>query len=243
MRSWSFERDSRMTNRRTLGVVIAALAITGCTEHERETAGGGSASPKQVIWRLDNLDSIGGHGVTVEGDPALIDTPNGRAIEFDGVDDGIFLDVHPLAGMSTFTVEVVFSPYAGGAPEQRFFHMQEGVSDQRVMFETRLVENELWFLDTFIYSGDQKIPLYAIDNKHPVGSWYHAAIVVDGTSFKHFVNGALELSEAIQFTAPEPGRTSLGVRINKVNWFKGAIRTARFTPRALAPEEFLTAED
>ena len=111
------------------------------------------------------------------------------------------------------------------------------------MFETRLVDDDLWFLDTFIYSGDQKIPLYAVDNKHDVDAWYHAAIVVHEGLFKHFVNGQLELSEPIQFEAQEPGRTSLGVRLNKVNWFKGAIRTVRFTPRALAPEEFLTAED
>jgi len=203
----------------------------------------GRAMGEQLTWRIDNLVEIAGHRVTVLGDPVVIDTPRGKAVEFDGIDDGVFIDVHPLAGMSEFTVEVVFKPYKDGAPEQRFFHMQEDPSQERVMFETRLVDDDQWFLDTFIYSGEQKIPLYAIDNKHAVGSWYHAAIVVDGSSFKHFVNGELELSEAIQFEPQGAGRTSLGVRLNKVNWFKGAIRTARFTPRALTPEEFLTAED
>jgi hypothetical protein len=37
--------------------------------------------------------------------------------------------------MSEFTVEVVFNPYVDGAPEQRFFHMQEDDSEDRVMFE------------------------------------------------------------------------------------------------------------
>jgi len=203
----------------------------------------GRAMGEQLTWRIDNLVEIAGHRVTVLGDPVVIDTPRGKAVEFDGIDDGVFIDVHPLAGMSEFTVEVVFKPYKDGAPEQRFFHMQEDPSQERVMFETRLVDDDQWFLDTFIYSGEQKIPLYAIDNKHAVGSWYHAAIVVDGSSFKHFVNGELELSEAIQFEPQGAGRTSLGVRLNRVNWFKGAIRTARFTPRALTPEEFLTAED
>jgi hypothetical protein len=27
--------------------------------------------------------------------------------------------------------------------------------------------------------------------------------------------------------------------MNRVYWFKGAIRKARFTPRALTPEEFM----
>lgn len=203
----------------------------------------GRAMAEQQTWRIDNLVEIAGHRVTVLGDPVVIDTPHGKAIEFDGIDDGIFIDVHPLASMTEFTVEIVFSPYRDGAPEQRFFHMQEDPSQERVMFETRLVDGDQWFLDTFIYSGEQKIPLYAEDHQHQVDSWYHAAIVVDGSSFKHFVDGELELSEAIQFEAQGPGRTSLGVRLNKVNWFKGAIRTARFTPLALTPEEFLTAED
>lgn len=220
-----------MNIERIVSVLTAGLAICSC------------ASAEQDIWRLDNLETIGGYDVTVEGDPKVIDTPHGQAIEFDGVDDGIFLDTHPLAGLSTFTVEVIFSPYKGGEPEQRFFHMQEEPSQERVMFETRLVDGDLWFLDTFIFSGDQKIPLYADDNKHKLGLWYHAAIVVDGDSFSHYVNGELELSEAIRFEPQLRGRTSLGVRINRVNWFKGAIRTARFSPCALTPDEFLTVED
>ena len=203
----------------------------------------GLAVADSTVWHLDNLDEIGGFDVTVQGAPGIIDTPGGKAIEFDGIDDAIFLDVHPLAGMSTFTVEVIFTPYEGGEAEQRFFHMQNGSSDERVMFETRLVQGGHWFLDTFIYSGEQKIPLYAIDNKHETGSWYHAAVVVDEDSFTHFVNGQLEMSEPMKYESQGLGRTSLGVRMNKVNWFKGAIRTVRITPRALTPEEFLTASD
>ena len=82
---------------------------------------GAGKNEQHVIWELDNLEEIGGHKVTVEGEPKVIDTPHGKALEFDGVDDGIFLDVHPLAGMTEFTVEVIFQPYADGQPEQRFF--------------------------------------------------------------------------------------------------------------------------
>lgn len=196
------------------------------------------AGADAMTWRLDNLETIGGHAVTIAGDPRVIDTPHGKAIEFDGDDDGIFLDVHPLAGMSTFTVEVVFRPARNGAPEQRFFHMQEDDSESRVMFETRLVDNERWFLDTFIKSGEQGVVLYATGHEHPLDAWYHAAIVVDGTSFRHYVNGTLELTEPLSYSMQQAGRTSLGVRLNRVHWFKGAIRSLRFTPRALDPESF-----
>jgi len=202
----------------------------------------GYAQDGSVVWNLDNLSAIDGHKVTVEGDPKIIDTPFGKAIEFDGMDDGIFLDVHPLEGMSTFTVEVVFKPYVDGASEQRFFHMQEDPTDSRVMFETRLVDNESWFLDTFIKSAELGVTHYASEHEHPIGPWYHAAIVVDEGSFSHYVDGALELSAKINFKAQQAGQTSLGVRLNKVHWFRGAIRTARFTPRALNPEEFLSKD-
>jgi hypothetical protein len=62
-----------------------------------------SAAPASEVWILDRLDQIGGHPTTILGNPRVIDTPLGKAIEFDGVDDAIFLDVHPLAGAETFT--------------------------------------------------------------------------------------------------------------------------------------------
>jgi hypothetical protein len=128
-----------------LTCIIAGLVMSGCVEKD-QVIWHPDNPQTQVVWHLDNLQTIAGHQIRVEGEPRVIDTPNGKAIEFDGVDDGIFFDVHPLAGMSTFTVEVIFKPYAGGAPGQRFFHMQEELSEERVMFETRLVDNELCFL-------------------------------------------------------------------------------------------------
>lgn len=222
---------------------LAAAALCGCDGKNETQPAIPEASPDPVTWHLDNLEEIGGYPVTVLGEPKLIDTPAGKALEFDGIDDAIFLDVHPLAGMTDFTVEVVFKPYADGAVEQRFFHMQEEGAESRVMFETRLVDGNRWFLDTFIKSGEQSVVLFAEDHTHEIGGWQHAAIAVDGVTMKHFVDGALELSDSLAFAPQGQGRTSLGVRINEVHWFKGAIRTVRFTPRALGPAEFLSADD
>ncbi|GEM_PF-109188 len=202
-----------------------------------------SSAEGSVTWRLDNLENIGGHDVTVLGKPKVIDTPAGKALEFDGVDDGIYLDTHPLAGLEEFTVEVVFNPYADGAREQRFFHMQENDSASRVMFETRLPGDNQWFLDTFIKTPHSDVTLYAEEDLHPIGPWRHAAIVVDGWRFRHYVDGKLELSEWLNYEPQGEGRTSLGMRINQVHWFRGAIRTVRITPRPLSPDAFLTAED
>ena len=71
-------------------------------------------------WTFDKLESIGGRPTTIVGHPRVIDTPQGKAVQFNGVDDALFIDVHPLAGAETFTWEVVFRPDTGGSPAQRF---------------------------------------------------------------------------------------------------------------------------
>jgi len=53
------------------------------------------------------------------------------------------------------------------------------------------------------------------------------------------VNGAQEGAAEIRLAPQGPGRSSIGVRINLVDYFKGAIHIARFTRRALPPAEFL----
>jgi hypothetical protein len=195
-------------------------------------------------WRIDNLKSIGGHPATVLGHPKIIAVhdgkADGKAVEFNGVDDAIFLNVHPLAGAKTWTWEVIFRPESGGAPEQRFFHLQENGTGNRMLFEIRVMGNQ-WCIDSFAKSGAAEKALLDRTKLHPLDRWYHAAAVYDGHQFRNYVDGVLEGSAEIHLEPQKDGQTSLGVRINKVNYFKGAILEARMTPRALTPREFLQA--
>jgi len=198
-----------------------------------------SGAKAPIVWNLDNLKSIGGHAVTVVGDPRVIETDGSKAIEFDGRDDAVYVDANPLAGLGAFTVEVVFRPAAGGPKEQRFLHFQPEGSEDRVLFETRLPEGGQWFLDTYLQTGEGKHTLFAEKFLHPLGPWYHAAIVVDGKRMRHYVNGAEELAADVKLSPLAAGQTSIGVRFNKVHWFQGAIRQIRVTPAVLAPSDFL----
>ena len=65
------------------------------------------------------------------------------------------------------------------------------------------------------------------------------AAVYDGKVFRNHVNGVQDGSAAVDLPPQGPGRTSIGVRINLVYYFKGAIHSARFTRRALQPAAFL----
>jgi hypothetical protein len=197
-----------------------------------------SAPGAGELWHFDNLASIGGHPATVLGHPTVIATPVGKAIQFNGVDDAIFLDVHPLAGAETFTWEVIFRPDADGAAEQRFFHFQETGTQTRMLMETRLIGGQ-WCLDSYVLSGKDSSTLLDREKLHPAGAWYSIAAVYDGKEFRNYVNGALQNRGEVRLAPQGPGRTSIGTRIDKRNYFKGAVLTARMTTRALTPSEFL----
>jgi hypothetical protein len=107
-----------------------------------------------------------------------------------------------------------------------------------VLLEIR-VDGDQWFLDTFIKSGENRRTLLAENSKHALGRWYHVALVFDGATMKHYIDGQEELSGPLIIAPLDAGKTSLGVRINRVYWFKGAISKVRFTTRALTPAEFV----
>jgi len=201
-------------------------------------------TPRATVWVFDRLDRIGGFPTTVLGHPMIIKTPVGKAIQFNGVDDALFVENHPLAGMQTFTFEALFRPDVGGAPEQRWFHLAERDpqtgkdTDTRVLFEIRVIGDQ-WCLDAFVRTPRGNQALLDRSLLHPLGKWYRVAMVYDGAEFRSYVDGVLQGRAMVPFESQGPGHSSIGVRINKVDYFKGAVRQARFTPRALPPEEFM----
>ena len=203
----------------------------------------GKISAQETVWHFDRTDKIGGHQTEVVGHPHVIDSPYGKAVEFNGVDDGIFIPVHPLAGASTYTWEVIFRPDADGQPEQRFFHLQEqDASGQdtknRMLFEIRIRDGQ-WCLDSFASSGESNRTLLNCKALHPLGKWYRVTAVYDGKMLRNYVDDEMEGEGTLDLKPQSPGRTSVGVRINKVYYFKGAVLMARMIPRAIPKEEFL----
>ena len=199
------------------------------------------AAAHAELWTFNRLNVIGGHQPNLVGHPHLIETPRGKAIEFNGLDDAVFLDVHPLAGARAFTWEVIFRPDRGGAAEQRFFHLQEDGSDNRMLFEIRVIGDQ-WCLDSFAKTGENSSTLLDRTKLHPLGDWYAVEAVYDGQEFRNYVDGVLQGSGPLHMEPQKSGRTSVGVRFNKKDYFKGAMLLARITPKALRPDQFLKKE-
>jgi len=226
-------KENRFMGRSLITVVLVSMAfICGCGSIE---CGAGAG----IVWDVDNLASIGGHETAILGGPRVIEMGNGRAVEFDGARDGLVVKALPLAGAEKFTLEIVFLPDADGLKEQRFLHLQEDGSQSRILIETRLTGDDQWYLDTYIHSAKGSKALFQPANTHPVGRWYNAALVYDGRWMRHYVNGAEEMSAELDFEPLSDGKVSIGVRMNRAYWFKGAIRKIRFTRCVLEPDEFL----
>jgi hypothetical protein len=190
-----------------------------------------------VDWTLDNVESVGGHRPQLLGAPQILSPTNGGpALQFNGKNAGLILPVNPLRGLSEFTVEILFRPDTDGPTAQRFVHIQDE-RDSRVMIETRVIDGKSWSLDTYLHSGDNGRPLLDKTKRHPTDQWAWVALVYDGKTMSDYVNGVKELEGPVHFAPMTDGRMSLGVRLNRVYWFKGSIKAVRFTPAPLKPED------
>jgi hypothetical protein len=216
--------------------VMSGLVVVGTGLRAGESAI--TSAPTTVVWKLDKVASVNGHEPEVLGAPQVTEeTVSGRALRFDGESDGLVFPVNPLANWTTFTIEVLFMPEVNGASAQRFMHIEDD-SGSRILMETRLRAGKSWALDTYLHSANGKddCPLLDTTKLHPVGRWAWVALVYDGKMMTHYVNGVREMKGEVVFKPMTRGRISLGVRLNRVFWFKGCIEEVRFRPTALAPE-------
>ena len=218
-----------------IAVVASVAMLVGSV-----MASGQAGRAKSIDWVVDNLTTIGGHAVSVVGTPRVVTTGIGAAVEFNGSTDGLFVDANPIEGLAKFTIEPLIEPAADGPPEQRFLHLSETGSENRLMMETRLLPDRSWCLDTFLRHGEASLTLIDRQLTHPAGGWHAVALVFDGKTMAHYVDGVRELAGDVAFKTLGAGRTSIGVRQNLVSWFKGRIRLVRFTPEALPVARLMT---
>jgi len=206
-------------------------------------SGGQGQLPDTIVWDVNNIESIGGCSTTTVGSPKVIVTEKGKAVQFNGLKDGLIVNNVPIAGAEKFTIEVILRP-DGNTPDvaQRFLHIQENNSKNRILllFETLPPKNDKWYLDSYIKSDKGSQNLYKPALTHTMGKWYNAALVCDGQEIRTYLDGARESAGTLEFNPLNAnGKTSIGMKLNKTSWFKGVICKIRFTKRALEPKEFL----
>jgi len=189
-------------------------------------------------WKLSELLAVKPFNLTTSGNPLKIISSKREVIQFNGIDDGIFIDNNPISGLSQFTVEMIFYPESGGQFEQRFLHCGFPQSD-RLLLELRSTDEKQWYLDAFILTGESSMALIDKDKLHPSDEWHHVAFVIDNGNISSYVNGIKECEGKMNLTPRQGGQTSFGARQNKISWFKGAIDRLKITPAVLQPDQFL----
>ena len=194
-----------------------------------------------ITWKIKDTNLIGGIRPLVLGTPLTKVEGQDSSIYFNGINDGLIIPTIPIEDWSTFTIEVLFKPDSDGPVAPRFIHFEDTTLD-RGTFELRLTKNDHWYLDVFLKNGKTNKGLTLIDSTklHPAGNWYWAAMVYGDKKMVSYINGQKELEGEIDFPVMSKGNISLGVRLNKVNWFKGQIREIRFHDTALEPKELQT---
>ena len=215
--------------------VLAGFLLLSCSASRSV---GVTEKQNVVEWNLADLNNAHATGVTKAGDPRQTDSPYGKAVEFDGRGDALFLDANPLLHLHQFTIEIIFRPDANAPREQRFLQMGEA-NGERMMMETRVTPDNRWYFDAYIRSGDSSRTLVDATKLHSTGTWHHAAFVVDRGAMETYVDGKRELEGHVAFSPFTKGTTSIGVRMNRLYWFKGAMYTIRITPGKLVPADFL----
>ncbi len=207
--------------------------------------GGASAkdepAPATVVWSLAEPGRVGAMTPEVAGAPrALAEAEGGPGLRFDGVGDGLWLAVNPLAEHARFTVEVLIRPEADGPREQRYFHVED-TAGSRVLLELRLLEAGRWCLDAFLKSGEGRLVLIDRAKTHAAGRWMWVALRYDGVTASAWVDGVPQGAGAVAFPAMREGRISLGVRMDRRSWYRGAIREVRISREALPAERLQRA--
>jgi hypothetical protein len=196
---------------------------------------------RSIEWNIDNLSSIGGFPVTVFGNPVVQNFPDGKAVLFDGVDDGLIVKGCPLNGSTNFTVEIIIRPDSASPEngEERFLHIQHpSKENRRILLELRMNKRLEWVVDTHVRSDSSFLTMLSKPFPHAVSRWYHVALVYRDGIASHFVNGKKEMSGPVIYLPIDSAFVSIGMRMNQRSFTRGAVRSVRMTNDALEPGQF-----
>jgi len=184
--------------------------------------------PKRIVWTPRQL--LRSKPLTL-GRPILKGFGPGRSIEFNGLEDGLILPAIPFQNWPATIIELTFRPDRDGSKEPRILHAEDE-DGNRVTLEARLTKDGHWYPDVFLKNGitGERQTLMDSSRRYRTNAWYKIALSWDGTNMQCFVNGQQTGEGRISMYPFASGNIALGMRLNRVNPFKGAIRRIRFYP-------------
>lgn len=202
-------------------VLLIVIVIISCNKEQ-----------EIVTWQLDSVNQIAGNPVLKTGSPEVINSRLGKAVEFNGKDEGLLIEHNPISGWENFTIEVDLKPYSGYPEniEQRFLHLQDPNNEnRRILIELRLNEKEEWYGDWFIKAENESLTLIDSTLTFPVNEWATISLSYENGKVRGYINGEQQVEGEIQYLpVGSNGNVSIGSRMDHRSWFKGAIKEVRF---------------
>ncbi len=229
-----------------------------------------TTAPYEFIW---NGAPLGGHSITARATdnqgantttPAAaltVTPPSGtNGIYFDGVNDAVTFGDNAALKLSTFTLECWFKREAGGVPAGTG---SGGVSAIPLITKGR-GENDSSGVNCNYFMGiEAATGKLAVDFEDlasglnhpavgtsviPVGVWQHAAVSFDGSSWRLYLNGALEAEVSTGGQVPENisiQHAGLGTAMNSTGvregYFHGQMDEVRIWNTARSTEQIQAA--
>ena len=187
-----------------------------------------------ITWKINDTTLINNIIPVVLGSPKIVGDLKGKSLMFDGVDDGLIMPVNPLEGLNSFTIELLFKPAVSDSVAPRMLHIQDNEGN-RCTIELRITKQGKWYLDAFLKNGklNKGLTLFDTSKQHLCDQWYWVALTYDGTTMMQYVDAAMESKGTVVMNTMKGGQTSIGVRLNHINWFKGQVKEIRFSSGAL----------
>lgn len=190
-----------------------------------------------AYWSLDEtVEDLSGNGNNgeINGDPVWVEGKAGKALEFDGVDDFVFVeDSDSLDVVDTLTLEAWIKPAAIPASAER-----------KLVYKTDayLIKVKNSKLSADVHVNGWIGSLYDTQAT-PLDEWYHLAVVYDGNAEILYINAVeVDRKERAGSISTTSGHLGIGAiqkqfNSNPYDFFTGVIDEIKIFSRSMDADE------
>jgi Glycosyl hydrolase catalytic core/Concanavalin A-like lectin/glucanases superfamily/Putative Ig domain len=202
--------------------------------HRQMIPDSGAPAAAQYLFDGDGMDTSGfGNHAIVVGAPDFVDSPHGRAVVMDGVNQCV--ELPETVGKGAHFTFAAWVKWDGGAGWQRI--MDFGNDTSHYLFLTPSSGSGTLRFAINNGGGEQMLETAAL----PVGVWRHVCVTINGQYARLYVNGAPKASSSSFTLAP----AAVGARYNYLGksqfpadpLFSGSLAGVEIADYAFSPSQ------
>jgi hypothetical protein len=141
------------------------------------------------VWMFNQTSAVGGHATQVLAHPQVIETPLGKAVQFSGVADALFVPVHPWQvrkpgrGRSSSGRTRMALRHSDSSTYRCWIRQRERIPMTGCCLRYGLSTGSG---DSFAMADGQSKTLLNCEKLHPVGRWYRVTAVYNGKTLSNY---------------------------------------------------------